>query len=81
LIFRGSTPQLYGRFLRSVIDQFEPFSAEENFIFVNAWNEWGEGNHLEPCLRWGRGYLEAHAQALRRGLDPQRVVTQGLDPE
>ena len=32
---------------------------DENFIFINAWNEWAEGNHLEPCQKWGTAYLEA----------------------
>ena len=49
------------------VARFEPYSPEENLLFVNAWNEWGEGNHLEPCQRWGRGYLEAHARVMRRG--------------
>jgi lipopolysaccharide biosynthesis protein len=40
-------------------NNFKPFSKDENFIFVNAWNEWAEGNHLEPCQKWGRKYLEA----------------------
>ena len=62
--FKGSTPQLYGKWLRSVLSKFKGFSNDENFIFINAWNEWAEGNHLEPDLRWGTSYLEETKQAI-----------------
>lgn len=55
----GSTPEKFEKWLRVVKNGFEPYSEEENLIFINAWNEWAEGNHLEPCLRWGRSYLNA----------------------
>ena len=72
-IFHGSTPDSYGSWLRTALDRFEPPTPEENLVFTNAWNEWAEGNHLEPDQRWGRGYLEAHAAALAG-------VTQAREP-
>lgn len=33
-------------------------------VIIKAWNEWGEGNHLEPDLKYGRGYLEALKKAI-----------------
>jgi Glycosyltransferase WbsX len=57
LILRNSSPELFGRWLQKIADDFEPANTEENFVFINAWNEWAEGNHLEPCQRWGTDYL------------------------
>jgi lipopolysaccharide biosynthesis protein len=63
-IFKNATPEAYERWLRGVIEKFTPYSPEENLIFINAWNEWAEGNHLEPCQKWGLKYLEATQRAL-----------------
>ena len=63
-VFYDSTPALYHNWLVHVVQKFRPYSAEENFIFINAWNEWAEGNHLEPCSKWGLQYLEATKTAL-----------------
>jgi len=63
-IFHGSTPALYERWLRGAIeDTQDTFEGDERIVFVNAWNEWAEGNHLEPDQRWGRAYLDATARA------------------
>jgi lipopolysaccharide biosynthesis protein len=63
-ILKNSTPELYEHWLRTTLNSFKPRHAEENIVFINAWNEWGEGNHLEPCAKYGRGYLEATRRAL-----------------
>jgi lipopolysaccharide biosynthesis protein len=68
VILRGSTPDLYSSWLRKVIDRTSAASGDERLVFVNAWNEWAEGNYLEPCQRWGRGYLEA----TRETVEPNR---------
>ena len=60
---------IYRRWLQRTVDDFTPFGPDEDFVFVNAWNEWAEGNHLEPCRRWGRAYLEATRDVLGRAVD------------
>ncbi len=60
----GSSPDLYEYWLKEMVSTFTPFSKEENFIFINAMNEWAEGNHLEPCVKYGKAYLEATKRAL-----------------
>lgn len=65
-ILDKSSPEIYGKWLKLVTNKFVPFSKEENFIFINAWNEWAEGNHLEPDQKWGFRYLEETKKALLR---------------
>ena len=55
VITKGSTPRKFGKYLRKAIQKSK---KEGNFyLFINAWNEWGEGNYLEPDTRHGYSYL------------------------
>jgi lipopolysaccharide biosynthesis protein len=64
VIFRGSEPHLYQAWLSAAIRRaMEQFWGDERLVFINAWNEWAEGNHLEPDLKYGRAYLESTARA------------------
>ncbi len=69
-ILVNSSPEEYERWVRGVVGSFEPYSAEENLVFVNAWNEWAEGNYLEPSQHWGRAYLEVHSRLRPAGPKP-----------
>ncbi len=61
----NSSPELYGRWLRGVIDQMQREQPpERQLVFINAWNEWAEGAHLEPDERHGYAFLEQTAAAL-----------------
>ena len=63
--FVGSPPELFQYWLERVVQQTRlRFRGEERLVFVNAWNEWGEGCHLEPDQRFGRAHLEAVRNAL-----------------
>jgi hypothetical protein len=58
-IYHGATPAHYEHWLRSTADRLSGVRSEENYLFILAWNEWAEGNHLEPDQRYGRAFLEA----------------------
>src|SRR5258706_6210140 len=58
----------YERWLRQLIEKTKRhYEGDHRVVFINAWNEWAEGNHLEPDQRNGHAYLEATARALRHG--------------
>lgn len=58
VVLHNSSPELFRRHLRSAIDQVANREADHRLIFIKSWNEWAEGNYLEPDLRFGKGYLE-----------------------
>jgi len=61
----GAEPVSFGRELRRSLSSWKKSSfRQDNLIFINAWNEWAEGNHLEPDQKWGRGYLNELKSAL-----------------
>ena len=70
LVLHGSTPKLFGRQLQRAMSTIATRRSTNNLLFVKSWNEWAEGNHLEPCQRFGRGYLDE----LKRNLDQYNLI-------
>jgi len=63
-IFHGCDPTQYECWLTSVLTRTLLQSAgDSDLVFINAWNEWAEGSHLEPDLEHGRAYLESTRRA------------------
>lgn len=44
---------------RRSLEALDKITEPDDFVFINAWNEWAEGMYLEPCEKWGYSYLEA----------------------
>ena len=57
MIFENNSPDQFEKYL--LIQYERSIKAENEFIFINAWNEWGEGTFLEPDKKYGYGYLSA----------------------
>lgn len=68
LIYHKSTPELYKKWLGDIIRVTKNKSIlDKNMIFINAWNEWGEGAYLEPDRYYGYAYLQATREAKELG--------------
>lgn len=66
LVLTGSTPALWKAHLEDALHYLKAQQRSEPFLFIKSWNEWAEGNYLEPDLKWGHQYLEVLQHALEK---------------
>lgn len=79
LIFINSTPAVYKKWLQAAIQYTQThLPADRQYVFINAWNEWGEGAYLEPDEKYGLDYLQATKEALKLSTEPEKIC---LKPE
>jgi hypothetical protein len=59
-IIKGNTPDVFKKYLIKIKRlTLERNAEKDRVITIEAWNEWSEGSHIEPCTRYGMGYLQA----------------------
>lgn len=59
LILTDASPELFEKHVKKAVEIIKNKSDEHKIIFIKSWNEWAEGNYMEPDLRWGTKFLEA----------------------
>lgn len=57
-IYTNSTPEVFGEQLDQVLDLIKDKEPEHKIVFLMSWNEWAEGNYVEPDMKYGHGYLD-----------------------
>ena len=84
--WKNATPENYHIWLKTAVQRArETLPPQERFVFINAWNEWAEGCHLEPDEKHGYAWLNATKMALTARETPlnsnarRRVLVVGHD--
>jgi hypothetical protein len=65
IIFMNRRSEEFARSLHHALSHARTFPEHERLVFINAWNEWAEGNHLEPDTVRGHAMLECVSGCLR----------------
>lgn len=63
-LFENCEPELFEKHCNMVINEVKCKAEEDRIVFLKSWNEWGEGNYVEPDLKYGYGYIDAMKRAL-----------------
>ncbi|MFZ4522235.1 MAG: glycoside hydrolase family 99-like domain-containing protein [Bacteroidales bacterium] len=69
MVFHRSTPALFKAHLKDALQFVQNNHRAHNILIIKSWNEWAEGNYLEPDMRWGHQYLRAVKEAMHE-IDP-----------
>ncbi len=64
-IFINSNPSAFKKHVKSVLETVNKKQPQHQIVLLKSWNEWAEGNYIEPDLKYGRGHLEALKEAIQ----------------
>lgn len=64
-VYVNATPDAFERHIRQALDVIKDKSPEHQVLFLKSWNEWGEGNYVEPDQEFGHGWLDAIKKAIQ----------------
>ena len=59
IIYHNATPELFQEHVHDVLQYVKGKENEHKIVFLKSWNEWGEGNYMEPDLKYGHQFLDA----------------------
>jgi hypothetical protein len=58
VVLHDSTPELFRIHLKKALTEIKKKEFEKRIVFIKSWNEWAEGNYLEPDIKYGKAYLK-----------------------
>lgn len=64
VIYYNSKPEYFCEMAKNALEAIKDKPEEKQLIILKSWNEWGEGNYMEPDLSHGRGYIETLRRAI-----------------
>jgi len=64
-VFHKSTPELFKKHFQNAMKFVNEQQGDHKMIFIKSWNEWAEGNYLEPDQQWGLEYLQSIKDSLQ----------------
>jgi hypothetical protein len=64
VVYEGETPELFRQYLQKAVDRVADYPEPRRIIFLKAWNEWAEGNYVEPDSFHGHAFLDAMRSVL-----------------
>jgi len=67
LVYQNATPDIFGKAADVVMRGVN--GKRNKLVFLKSWNEWAEGNYMEPDLRYGKKYIEALRDAVHKNIE------------
>ena len=65
IFYYDSTPKVFEESIKDCITYLKNKQDDHKIVVLKSWNEWGEGNYVEPDIKYGRGYIEALKNVLK----------------